>query len=159
MSGTAFLVYFTRIAGISPPSAWIWAQFVAANICTSGLFIATVSLQHLTEPFRFGVRICFNSLGGPRFIQSYKPSDRLRVRHFFPYLHILHGPAELRFCPCCASHPYVPFPQSAEPHRGAKQGQVISEQDDRHTVTHHTLHPGREPSAKTTTACKCESTR
>lgn len=37
LSGTAFLVYLTRVAGISPPSAWIWAQFVAANISSAVL--------------------------------------------------------------------------------------------------------------------------
>lgn len=37
LSGTAFLVYFTRVAGIVPPSAWIWAQFVAANISSAVL--------------------------------------------------------------------------------------------------------------------------
>ncbi|RKO93150.1 hypothetical protein BDK51DRAFT_22873 [Blyttiomyces helicus] len=37
LSGTAFLVFFTRVAGISPPSAWIWAQFVAANISSAVL--------------------------------------------------------------------------------------------------------------------------
>lgn len=37
LSGTAFLVYFTRVAGISPPDAWIWAEFVAANISSAVL--------------------------------------------------------------------------------------------------------------------------
>lgn len=37
LSGTAFLVHLTRVAGISPPSAWIWAQFVAANISSAVL--------------------------------------------------------------------------------------------------------------------------
>lgn len=37
LSGTAFLVYFTRVAGIVPPDAWIWAQFVAANISSAVL--------------------------------------------------------------------------------------------------------------------------
>lgn len=37
LSGTAFVVYLTRVAGISPPSAWIWAQFVAANISSAVL--------------------------------------------------------------------------------------------------------------------------
>ena len=37
LSGTSFLVYFTRVAGISPPSAWIWAQFVAANVSSAVL--------------------------------------------------------------------------------------------------------------------------
>ncbi|WFD42132.1 hypothetical protein MPSI1_000771 [Malassezia psittaci] len=37
LSGTAFLVYVTRVAGISPPSAWIWGQFVAANVASAVL--------------------------------------------------------------------------------------------------------------------------
>ena len=37
LSGTSFLVHLTRVAGISPPSAWIWAQFVAANISSAVL--------------------------------------------------------------------------------------------------------------------------
>ncbi|SPO39873.1 uncharacterized protein PSFLO_05354 [Pseudozyma flocculosa] len=37
LSGTAFLVYLTRVAGISPPDAWIWAEFVAANISSAVL--------------------------------------------------------------------------------------------------------------------------
>ncbi len=37
LSGTAFLVYFTRVAGISPPDAWIWAEFVAANVSSAVL--------------------------------------------------------------------------------------------------------------------------
>ena len=37
LSGTAFLVYITRVAGITPPSAWIWAQFVAANVASAVL--------------------------------------------------------------------------------------------------------------------------
>lgn len=37
ISGTAFLVYLTRVAGISPASAWIWAQFVAANVASAVL--------------------------------------------------------------------------------------------------------------------------
>ncbi|CAE6533341.1 unnamed protein product [Rhizoctonia solani] len=32
LSGTAFLAYLTRVAGITPPTAWIFAQFCAANI-------------------------------------------------------------------------------------------------------------------------------
>lgn len=37
LSGTAFLVYVTRTAGIVPPSAWIWSQFTAANIASAVL--------------------------------------------------------------------------------------------------------------------------
>ncbi|KAI0302282.1 hypothetical protein B0F90DRAFT_1816498 [Multifurca ochricompacta] len=32
LSGTAFLAYLTRISGISPPTAWIFSQFAAANM-------------------------------------------------------------------------------------------------------------------------------
>ncbi|EMD30579.1 hypothetical protein CERSUDRAFT_127779 [Gelatoporia subvermispora B] len=31
LSGTVFLAYFTRVSGITPPTAWIFAQFAAAS--------------------------------------------------------------------------------------------------------------------------------
>ncbi|TCD66275.1 hypothetical protein EIP91_001604 [Steccherinum ochraceum] len=34
LSGTAFLAYFTRVTGITPPTAWIFAQFAAANMAS-----------------------------------------------------------------------------------------------------------------------------
>ncbi|OJT07874.1 hypothetical protein TRAPUB_1224 [Trametes pubescens] len=34
LSGTAFLAYFTRAAGITPPTAWIFSQFAAANMAS-----------------------------------------------------------------------------------------------------------------------------
>ncbi|KAI8978233.1 hypothetical protein BD414DRAFT_524256 [Trametes punicea] len=34
LSGTAFLAYFTRVAGIAPPTAWIFSQFAAANMAS-----------------------------------------------------------------------------------------------------------------------------
>ncbi|OCH93494.1 hypothetical protein OBBRIDRAFT_306268 [Obba rivulosa] len=34
LSGTAFLAYFTRVSGITPPTAWIFAQFAAANMAS-----------------------------------------------------------------------------------------------------------------------------
>lgn len=37
LSGTAFLVYITRVAGITPPDAWIWGEFVAANVASAVL--------------------------------------------------------------------------------------------------------------------------
>lgn len=37
LSGTAFLAYMTRVAGIVPPTAWIFAQFSVANI---GMFLS-----------------------------------------------------------------------------------------------------------------------
>jgi len=40
LSGTAFLVYLTRIAGINTPDAWIWGQFCVANI-SSGVLVSS----------------------------------------------------------------------------------------------------------------------
>ncbi|KAF9518505.1 hypothetical protein BS47DRAFT_259850 [Hydnum rufescens UP504] len=37
LSGTAFLAYMTRVAGIIPPTAWIYAQFAVANISSAVL--------------------------------------------------------------------------------------------------------------------------
>ncbi|KAI0262221.1 hypothetical protein BC834DRAFT_940015 [Gloeopeniophorella convolvens] len=37
LSGTTFLAYLTRMAGIVPPTAWIFAQFTAANIASAVL--------------------------------------------------------------------------------------------------------------------------
>ncbi|RPD57388.1 hypothetical protein L226DRAFT_547068 [Lentinus tigrinus ALCF2SS1-7] len=34
LSGTAFLAYFTRVVGITPPTAWIFSQFAAANMAS-----------------------------------------------------------------------------------------------------------------------------
>ncbi|WFD35667.1 hypothetical protein MCUN1_002528 [Malassezia cuniculi] len=37
LSGTPLLVYITQMAGISPPSAWVWGEFVAANVASAVL--------------------------------------------------------------------------------------------------------------------------
>ncbi|QRV96617.1 citrate transporter [Ceratobasidium sp. AG-Ba] len=37
LSGTAFLAYLTRVAGIVPPTAWIYAQFCSCNIASAVL--------------------------------------------------------------------------------------------------------------------------
>lgn len=37
LSGTAFLAYFTRVTGISPPTAWVFAEFIAANVASAVL--------------------------------------------------------------------------------------------------------------------------
>jgi len=37
LSGTAFLAYFTRISGITPPTAWMFSQFTAVNIASAVL--------------------------------------------------------------------------------------------------------------------------
>lgn len=42
LSGTPFLAYLTRVSGISPPTAWIFAQFLAANL-SSAILVSSVS--------------------------------------------------------------------------------------------------------------------
>lgn len=37
LSGTAFLGYFTRVTGITTPTAWIFSQFIAANVASAAL--------------------------------------------------------------------------------------------------------------------------
>jgi len=37
LSGTTFLAYLTRVLGIVPPTAWIFSQFVAANMASAVL--------------------------------------------------------------------------------------------------------------------------
>lgn len=32
LSGTAFLAYFTQACGIEQPTAWVFAEFMAANL-------------------------------------------------------------------------------------------------------------------------------
>ncbi|KDN50367.1 hypothetical protein K437DRAFT_255071 [Tilletiaria anomala UBC 951] len=54
LSGTAFLVYFTRVAGITPPSAWIWAQFVAANVSSAVLVSSNPTNLVIAKGFGIG---------------------------------------------------------------------------------------------------------
>lgn len=42
LSGTPFLAYLTRVSGIVPPTAWIFAQFLAANV-SSAILVSSVS--------------------------------------------------------------------------------------------------------------------
>ncbi|TFK50828.1 hypothetical protein OE88DRAFT_1725986 [Heliocybe sulcata] len=51
LSGTAFLAYFTRVAGITPPTAWIYAQFVAANMASLPLPPSNPTNLVLTSTF------------------------------------------------------------------------------------------------------------
>ncbi|RUP50807.1 arsenical pump membrane protein-domain-containing protein [Jimgerdemannia flammicorona] len=39
LTGTAFLVYFTRVADINPPTAFLMSEFVSANIASMALYI------------------------------------------------------------------------------------------------------------------------
>ncbi|KAF8750845.1 Arsenical pump membrane protein [Rhizoctonia solani] len=41
LSGTAFLAYLTKVAGIAPPTAWIFAQFCACNIVASAVLVSS----------------------------------------------------------------------------------------------------------------------
>ncbi|KAG9027351.1 hypothetical protein FRB95_007838 [Tulasnella sp. JGI-2019a] len=52
LSGTAFLAYMTRVAGIVPPTAWIFAQFSAANIASAVLVSSNPTNLVLTGAFQ-----------------------------------------------------------------------------------------------------------
>ncbi|KAJ3004712.1 hypothetical protein NUW54_g4687 [Trametes sanguinea] len=49
--GTPFLAYFTRVAGITPPTAWIFSQFAAANMASVVLVSANLTNLVLSEAF------------------------------------------------------------------------------------------------------------
>ncbi|KAG9045028.1 hypothetical protein FS837_007162 [Tulasnella sp. UAMH 9824] len=51
LSGTAFLAYMTRVAGIVPPTAWIFAQFSVANIASAVLVSSNPTNLVLTGAF------------------------------------------------------------------------------------------------------------
>lgn len=42
LSGTPFLAYLTRVSGITPPTAWVFSQFLAANV-SSAILVSSVS--------------------------------------------------------------------------------------------------------------------
>lgn len=46
LSGTPFLAYLTKVSGITPPTAWIFAQFLAANL-SSAILVSSVSQSGL----------------------------------------------------------------------------------------------------------------
>ncbi|KAG8952758.1 hypothetical protein FRC04_003681 [Tulasnella sp. 424] len=51
LSGTAFLAYMTKVAGIVPPTAWIFAQFSVANIASAVLVSSNPTNLVLTGAF------------------------------------------------------------------------------------------------------------
>ncbi|TFY82993.1 hypothetical protein EWM64_g1019 [Hericium alpestre] len=51
LSGTTFLAYLTRMSGITPPTAWIFAQFTAANMASAVLVSSNVTNLVLTGAF------------------------------------------------------------------------------------------------------------
>lgn len=51
LSGTPFIAYFTRIAGISPPTAWIYMQFCAANMGSAVLVSSNLTNLVLAGAF------------------------------------------------------------------------------------------------------------
>ncbi|CAO1617795.1 unnamed protein product [Parajaminaea phylloscopi] len=54
LSGTSFLAHFTRVAGLSRPDAWIWAQFAAANIASATL--VSSNLTNVVIASGFGLK-------------------------------------------------------------------------------------------------------
>ncbi|KAA1476467.1 hypothetical protein DENSPDRAFT_853693 [Dentipellis sp. KUC8613] len=51
LSGTAFLAYLTRMSGITPPTAWIFAQFIAANMASAVLVSSNITNLVLAGAF------------------------------------------------------------------------------------------------------------
>ncbi|KAI0794150.1 hypothetical protein C8Q74DRAFT_560085 [Fomes fomentarius] len=51
LTGTPFLSYFTSVAGITPPTAWIFAQFTAANMAAVVLVSANLTNLVLSGAF------------------------------------------------------------------------------------------------------------
>lgn len=51
LSGTAFLAYFTRVAGIAPPTAWIFMEFIAANVASAVLVSSNPTNVLLAQAF------------------------------------------------------------------------------------------------------------
>lgn len=51
LSGTSFLAYFSRIAGISPPRAWLFSQFSACNVASAVLVSSNPTNLVLTGAF------------------------------------------------------------------------------------------------------------
>lgn len=47
LSGTPFLAYLTRVSGITPPTAWIFAQFLAANV-SSAILVSSVRREGIS---------------------------------------------------------------------------------------------------------------
>ncbi|KAI0827691.1 hypothetical protein BC628DRAFT_1367947 [Trametes gibbosa] len=69
LSGTAFLTYFTRAAGITPPTAWIFSQFAAANIASVVLVSSNPTNLVLSGAFslsfpRYAAHVALPSLAG-----------------------------------------------------------------------------------------------
>ncbi|KAL5518613.1 hypothetical protein ACEPAH_296 [Sanghuangporus vaninii] len=51
--GTPFLVYFSRVSGIVPPTAWIFAQFATANMSSAVLPSSNLTNLVLTGAFSY----------------------------------------------------------------------------------------------------------
>ncbi|KAJ3554758.1 hypothetical protein NM688_g2941 [Phlebia brevispora] len=73
LSGTAFLAYFTRVSGIAPPTAWIFAQFTAANMASVVLVSSNPTNLVLSGAYglsfiKYTVRVILPFLAGAVFV-------------------------------------------------------------------------------------------
>lgn len=51
LSGTAFLAYFTKVTGITPPTAWVFMEFLAANVASAVLVSSNPTNVLLAQAF------------------------------------------------------------------------------------------------------------
>lgn len=116
LSGTAFLAYMTRVAGIVPPTAWIFAQFSAANIGECDDCDETHAMSCYTW-----LTYQDRSINGPSVIQSDQPRPHWRLSNIFHDLHgerytsIAHirgprsavSPLEVRECQQVTEHQFI----------------------------------------------------
>ncbi|KAF8841446.1 hypothetical protein BDN67DRAFT_949733 [Paxillus ammoniavirescens] len=98
LSGTAFLVYYTQIAELSP-TAWIMSEFAAANTASMVLFVGNPTNVVICEgfgvnnaaftaytilPFLACNLVCFVALGGQYHKEEYVPRKLNRTGHLNP---------------------------------------------------------------------------
>ncbi|KAG8924968.1 hypothetical protein FRC02_010068 [Tulasnella sp. 418] len=110
LSGTAFLAYMTRVAGIVPPTAWIFAQFSVANIASTILVSSNPTNLVLTGAFHISfITYTLNVL---------LPSIASFV-FLFPYL--IYVPFNSPILIPKSIHPFSLSPESTE---GPSEGQA-----------------------------------
>ncbi|KAF9219672.1 hypothetical protein BS17DRAFT_788903 [Gyrodon lividus] len=98
LSGTAFLVYYTQVAELSP-TAWIMSEFAAANTASMVLFVGNPTNVVICEgfsinnaaftaytilPFLACNLVCFIALAGQYHKEKYVPRKLNRTAHLDP---------------------------------------------------------------------------
>ncbi|KIK81227.1 hypothetical protein PAXRUDRAFT_156540 [Paxillus rubicundulus Ve08.2h10] len=98
LSGTAFLVYYTQVAELSP-TAWIMSEFAAANTASMVLFVGNPTNVVICEgfgvnnaaftaytilPFLACNLVCFVALGAQYHKEEYVPRKLNRIAHLDP---------------------------------------------------------------------------